>query len=244
MNAMAMINTEHTTNAFDKIAVTKAIEATVVTKEQIRSSVAATNPQVLADIYQNNINMTIWQRKHSSQLNSAVTCFIAENFVKPTRLTVSPEDAFDVLCDTFGDSHAAVTLNKDIALLVGMFCCLFGLKYAGIRLAILDKAMCPRFHVDRIPCRLITTYQGIGTQWLEHVVVDREKLGAGNQGKSDEESGLFHGLHNINKLNAGDVALLKGENWDDTKGFGLVHRSPIVSSGEHRLVLTLDFIDE
>lgn len=230
MSAVAMIDSEQSIDAVDET--------------QSTSAIAASNPQVLSDIYQKKINMAIWQRKHSAELTSAVACFIAENTVKPTRLTVSAEDAFDVLCDTFGDSKAAVILSKDIALLVDMFCCLFDLKYAGLRLAILDKAMCPRFHVDRIPCRLITTYQGIGTEWLEHALVDREKLGAGNQGKSDEKSGLFDDVRSINRLNAGDVALLKGENWDDSKGFGLVHRSPLVLSGENRLVLTLDFIDE
>jgi hypothetical protein len=104
--------------------------------------------------------------------------------------------------------------------------------------------MCPRFHFDRIPCRLVTTYQGIATQWLNHAVVDRSKLGAGNQGKSDEQSGLFNNIEDINRLSEGDVALLKGENWDETQGAGLVHRSPPVSAGERRLLLTLDFIND
>ena len=237
MNAVTLANTKQLTNVLHEQKPFKAINA------KTPSSIAVSNPQVLSEIYQENINMAIWKRTHSNELASAVACFIQENSVKPTRLTVSAEDAFDELCNTFGDSHAAVILSKDIALLVDMFCCLFDLKYVGLRLAILSTAMCPRFHVDRIPCRLITTYQGLGTQWLAHDEVDRTKLGAGNQGKADEESGLFCGLDKMNSLNEGDVALLKGENWDDTKGFGLVHRSPVVPHGEKRLVLTLDFID-
>jgi len=237
MSAIAIANMEQVTDVLN------ALKTSCVIEEKTPSSIIASNPTVLSEIYQKNINMAIWKRTHSNELASAVTCFIAENSVKPTRLTVSAGDAYDELCKAFGDSHAATIVSKDIALLVDMFCCLFDLKNIGLRLAILNAAMCPRFHVDRIPCRLITTYQGLGTQWLAHDVVDRTKLGAGNQGKADEESGLFYGLDKMNSLNEGDVALLKGENWDDTTGFGLVHRSPSVPKGEKRLVLTLDFID-
>ena len=199
--------------------------------------------QVLSKIYQEDINIAIWKRELSPELATAAALFIKENTVKSTRLTVSPDDAFDLLCNALGSDNAAVTLSTDIALLVDMFCCLFDLKYAGLRLTILDKAMCPRFHIDRIPCRLVTTYQGIASEWLENALIDRTKLGAGNEGKSDEESGLFPDVNNINHLNQGDVALLKGENWDESTGFGLVHRSPFVANDERRLLLTLDFID-
>jgi len=37
---------------------------------------------------------------------------------------------------------------------------------AGTRITTLDRAMCPRFHVDRVPVRLIVTWGGPGTQWL------------------------------------------------------------------------------
>jgi hypothetical protein len=102
--------------------------------------------------------------------------------------------------------------------------------------------MCPRFHFDRIPCRLVTTYQGAATQWLNNDVIDRDKLGAGSQGKPDEESGLLNNLSDINQLTRGDVALLNGEHWYKNEGAGLVHRSPPVADGERRLLLTLDFL--
>ena len=125
-----------------------------------------------------------------------------------------------------------------------MFCCLFDIKGVGLRISILERAMCPRFHVDKIPCRLITTYHGVATDWLLHDVIDRGKLGAGNQGKPDEQSGLFNSLSDINRLKKGDVALLKGEGWYNNNGAGLVHRSPPVAEGERRLLLTLDFLSD
>ena len=195
-------------------------------------------------IYRNDTNIAIWKRELSSELTTAVSDFLTHNSKTAAVLSVTPENTAAVLYDTFGKSDALTTVSNDIALLVDMFCCLFDLTHAGLRLTVLDSPMCPRFHVDRIPCRLVTTYQGIATEWLNHDVIDRTKLGAGNQGKTDEESGLFNSLHNINRLNKGDVALLKGENWNDNEGAGLVHRSPNVSFGERRLLLTLDFISD
>jgi hypothetical protein len=207
-----------------------------------RQSIEGSDPNVFTSIYQEDTNIVIWQRDLASELICAVSDFLKQHSITAAVLAVTPQNTHEVLRDTFGESDTISVLSDDIALLVDMFCCLFDLKCAGLRLTVLDRAMCPRFHVDRIPCRLVTTYQGIATQWLNHNVVDRSKLGAGNQGKNDEQSGLFKNKHDINRLSEGDVALLKGENWDESEGTGLVHRSPPVSSGERRLLLTLDFI--
>ncbi|MEL0633677.1 DUF1826 domain-containing protein [Pseudoalteromonas carrageenovora] len=201
---------------------------------------------VLPQIYNQDTNIVIWQRDLEQTLTNTVNTLISANTLKPLELAVSPEDAFDKLVTALKPSDnnrdEINTLCEDITLLVEMFCCLFDLKRAGLRLKILDKPMCPRFHVDKIPCRLVTTYQGVATQWLNHSDVERSKLGAGNLGKPDEESGLFKSLNNINQLQQGDVALLKGEYWDENEGAGLVHRSPPVAENEQRLLLTLDFI--
>lgn len=103
--------------------------------------------------------------------------------------------------------------------------------------------MCPTFHVDKIPCRLVTTFTGSTTQWLDNNVIDRSKLGAGSKGLPDEESGLLQSQNDINQLSVGDVALLKGEGWFKNEGGGLVHRSPNLPHKNRRLLLTLDFID-
>ena len=156
--------------------------------------------------------------------------------------TVTPESVGICISESLHISGAA-EFSLDVAELVDMFCCLFGRKKAGLRLAALDSAMCPRFHVDNVPCRLVTTYHGPSTQWLPHACVNRSKLGAGNQGKPDTESGLYHDPSEIQQLGIGDVALLKGEHWEGNENAGLVHRSPEVLAGERRLLLSLDIVD-
>ena len=211
-----------------------------------RKAAIDNDANVLPQIYNEDTNIVVWQRDLEQVLTNAVKALISTNAIKPLELAVSPDDAFYKLITALkpNDNNRDETdaLCKDIALLVEMFCCLFDLKHAGLRLKILDKPMCPRFHVDKIPCRLVTTYQGVATQWLNHSDVERSKLGTGNLGKPDEESGLFKSLININQLQQGDVALLKGEYWDENEGAGLVHRSPPVAANEQRLLLTLDFI--
>ncbi|ASM50559.1 hypothetical protein PESP_a2615 [Pseudoalteromonas espejiana DSM 9414] len=211
-----------------------------------RKAAIDSDANVLPQIYNEDTNIVVWQRDLENTLTEAVNTLINANALKPLELAISPDDAFDQLIKALKPAeqnyNEAKTLCEDIALLVEMFCCLFDLKRAGLRLKVLDKPMCPRFHVDKIPCRLVTTYQGVATQWLNHSDVERSKLGAGNLGKPDEESGLFKSLNNINQLKQGDVALLKGEYWDENEGAGLVHRSPAVAANEQRLLLTLDFI--
>ncbi|XQF90517.1 DUF1826 domain-containing protein [Pseudoalteromonas espejiana] len=211
-----------------------------------RKAAIDSDANVLPQIYNEDTNIVVWQRDLENTLTEAVNTLINANALKPLELALSPDDAFEQLIKALKPAeqnyNEAKTLCEDIALLVEMFCCLFDLKRAGLRLKVLDKPMCPRFHVDKIPCRLVTTYQGVATQWLNHSDVERSKLGAGNLGKPDEESGLFKSLNNINQLKQGDVALLKGEYWDENEGAGLVHRSPAVAANEQRLLLTLDFI--
>ncbi len=207
-------------------------------------SIQGTTPDVLTNIYQENSNIVTWQRDLSNELIIAINDFLNRHKPRATVLAVTPANTGETLKETFGESNMMAALRDDIALLVDMFCCLFDIKGVGLRISILDRAMCPRFHVDKIPCRLVTTYHGAATDWLHHDVIDREKLGAGNQGKSDEQSGLFQSLSDINQLSQGDVALLKGEYWYKNDGAGLVHRSPPIAEGEHRLLITLDFLSD
>ena len=54
-----------------------------------------------------------------------------------------------------------------------MFADLTAAERLGVRLARLDEPMCPRFHVDHVGVRLLTTYCGVGAEWLPPDQVDR-----------------------------------------------------------------------
>jgi len=212
-----------------------------------RIAVHGESPDVLTDIYRPDVNLSVWQRELSKPLQQAVTALLSKQSVTKTVLSLSPDSALKSIKDAFGpaldDRVCYDALAEDIAEIVDMFCCLFGLKRAGLRLSAPTKAMCPRFHVDRVPCRLITTYYGEATEWLPNETVNRAKLGKGSQGLNDCQSGLLTGSSGIQQLKSGDIALLKGESWEGNENAGLVHRSPAVAANEKRLLLTLDFSD-
>lgn len=207
---------------------------------KFRRAAQSKEAAIFTDIYQEETNIVIWRRELSVTLTDSVNNFIASNRTFEIAKAVTPQSAHSSIAELFGGvSHSE--LSDNIAELVDMYCCLFELKRAGLRLAVLDRAMCPKFHVDRVPCRLVTTYQGEATEWLPHQAVNREKLGARNYGHSNNQSGLFKNKHDIQQLNRGEVALLKGELWEGNENAGLVHRSPAIPAQQRRLLLTLDF---
>lgn len=207
---------------------------------KVRRAAIGNEPEIFTDIYLEKTNMVVWQREISETLKKSVNAFLKSNPAFQSSMTVTPQSVLSSVCKSIGDT-AQLELSENIAELVDMFCCLFELKHVGLRLTALDRAMCPKFHVDKVPCRLITTYQGVATEWLPHQAVNREKLGAGSNGKPDNQSGLHKSQHDIQQLSCGEVALLKGELWEGNENAGLVHRSPLIPEGENRLLLTLDF---
>ena len=209
-------------------------------ESKIRYSIKGKNPVILSDIYQEDINIVVWQRTLDENLKNLVSEFVRTNNSFQMSMVVTPKNVFSCINESLGNP-TLIDLSKNISKLVDMFCLLFEIKCAGLRLAVIDHGMCPKFHVDRVPCRLVTTYHGEATEWLPHNKVHREKLGLGSKGKSDEQSGLYKSLDDVQRLNCGDVALLKGEEWHQNQNAGLVHRSPLIIAEKPRLLMTLDF---
>ena len=205
-----------------------------------RQAVIGEKLDVLADIYHDEVNIAIWQRTLPQSILDATSKVLLKKPNLQISLAVDPADIREVLVNALGMQAESAALATDIARLVDMFCYLFDLKNVGLRLTALSHAMCPRFHVDKVPCRLATTtWKRYGM--ASHDRVDRSKLGPGSSGKPDAESGLYSRNDDIQQLEIGDVALLKGESWIGNEEAGLVHRSPGLRAGTSRLLLTLDF---
>jgi hypothetical protein len=189
------------------------------------------HPSALADIYQPDVTIAVWQRHLSANITHYAEHLMTVSPNWQTRVVQKPQNVAQQLERELPLSENRQVFIDDVVQVVDMFSCLFDLDNVGIRMAVLNKAMCPKFHVDRVPCRLICTYAGAGTEWHspEHV----ERL---ENSRVNPIPGAT-----ANHLNPGDVALLKGESWDGNEGRGLVHRSPAASVNSPRLVLTLDF---
>jgi hypothetical protein len=201
-----------------------------------------TQSSILTEIYQPQYNISIWQRRLPTVMTDAINDML--QIRKPLTLVqrVRPDNTAEYIQDKLVGYTCAGLLSEDVASIADMFCCLFGVEEAGLRLSTLNSAMCPKFHVDQIPCRLVTTYTGTATQWLENNDLDRSKLGRGSIGVADDLSGLFHSDLAVNKMQSDDVGLLKGSGWEGNESMGLVHRSPELMLNEQRLLLTLDLV--
>ena len=191
--------------------------------------VAGDTPAVLADVLHDGINLAIWNRclpLHIEQFARMLTG-VAEPFAQS--LVVQLEDAeaepnLSQLAGTHKDLEGHEGFVADVAWLVKAFAYLLNARRVGVRLRLLDKAMCPRFHVDHVPLRLVTTYSGPGSLW---------------SGKSQLTTISPDEAH---QLASGAVALLKGEKWEGNEGAGIVHCSPALAAGEKRLFLSLDWL--
>tara|TARA_Y100000814_G_scaffold239466_1_gene183788 strand:- start:2436 stop:3131 length:696 start_codon:yes stop_codon:yes gene_type:complete len=197
----------------------------------------------ISNIFNREINISIWKRNLNSNILHASEILLIKNSDLQFSELINKNFSIDFLIDKIGADEKLISFYEDIQYLTKLFCELFDIKDAWLRIDAIDKPMCPRFHADHLKCRLVTTYYGPGTQWLPNNLVNRNKLGHGNNGLADDISGLFSKKSDIENLDVGDIGLLKGEAWVNNEGLGLVHRSPHTDSNYKRLYVTIDFGD-
>jgi hypothetical protein len=200
------------------------------------------NLDVLTRIYDENINLVVYKREISAGIIQYVNKFLKQESSFSFTRIVSINNVKHELMATLPVHEFRDEFISDINNICDMYAVLFDIEKTGLRLSILEHAMCPRFHVDNVVCRLLTTYGGIGTEWLSEDNLDRSKLGRGSKGLSDDKSGIYLDENRINKIKSYDIALLKGESWPNNTGKGAVHRSPVVNKSNPRLLLSLDIV--
>lgn len=182
-------------------------------------------PGVLARIYEKDIQMSVFRRTLNIEVQQYANFLQREQIGFQLTQCVSLHQVESLLAIALPRHGARHHFIQDVSNIVDMFACLFGLETIGLRLHVLNKTMCPRFHVDQVPCRLITTYAGQGTEWLA---------------RNDD---LSPRTDNIHRLLAGEIALLKGKAWMANQDRGAIHRSPALRPQESRVLLTLDWAE-
>ena len=110
-----------------------------------------------------------------------------------------------------------------------------GTPRVGVRLVGLRAPMCPHFHVDHATVRLICTYAGPTSEWLEERDVDRSLLAGRRPGFIDAAIRRDAAVRHCAPL---DIVLFKGTAWPGNAMPAAIHRSP--SHIEPRLLLTID----
>lgn len=183
------------------------------------------NPDVLHAIADDNCNLAIWQRPPVADFSALV-----EGTPKDLRFTCAPAALPALLSQGLtqggygGDAALHAALVADAALLAERYCAAMGLATLELRLEVVHTDSCRKFHADYVTARLITTYVGEGTDWLDEDDAARVAAGAAPE--------------RVGRLDTFDVGLFKGKLATDRPA---IHRSPpIAGTGAVRLLLVLN----
>ena len=105
------------------------------------------------------------------------------------------------------------------------------------RLALINGVRCPKWHEDYVKIRLLKTYYGIGTEW-----VDPDDMGvrAMNHLRSAMDWDLdVKDRRKIKRANVNDVLIISGRVREDSLITPVLHRSPPVIESSRRLLFTV-----
>ncbi len=172
----------------------------------------------LATILDPSVTLAIWERPPAPV--GALAGF------GTIQMTTTVDRAHRELTDAFAQQPAAAwhaDIAADIAALAASFAAIMDLSHVVIRLERVIGDACKRWHADYVSVRLICTYCGSGTQWIERAV----------------QSPDAPPVETPRSLDTGAVGLFKGRILAGEQA--IIHRSPpIAGSGEERLLLVLD----
>lgn len=186
-----------------------------------------------AAIYEEDVELVSVARPPSASLDRLAEHLFARRQVVHAQWEQAPDDkgtAVSMLTTTI-EHEGAQTLSAAVVEAAEMLSELLGCAQLGIRVTTLHGPMCPRFHVDQVPCRLLFTVSGPGTEWIPNQEVDW-----GLFADRSTDTPPLRAAGDIQRLATGSWSLLKGGSWVD--GYdGVVHRSP--HEDQARLLVSL-----
>jgi len=185
----------------------------------------------LAAINEPDMALVIWRRALPSCLQAWLDRLDASCLphlrvlVRPGDLRRAVEPQLDEIGMPPGDMRDL--LVGDVDDLVSAFAGIARSDLVDVRLERVSHDSCWKFHRDFVEARLLTTYRGPGTEWVQPIHAERAM-----RAQKRFKGPLEH-------VRGNDVALFKGN--CAGPGSGIVHRSPpIAGTGCTRLLLALN----
>ena len=127
-------------------------------------------------------------------------------------------------------------LIEDIEQLVSLFSKVANTKKVNLLLSVVNTNMCEIFHTDINELRLLCTYKGKGTLWVDNSNVNWHEM---NCCKTNEA--LIKDQSKIHEAEPFEVLILKGALHEFNNSHAVLHRSPTIEETEqNRLLLRLD----
>lgn len=204
------------------------------------SSVVVTRGSDLEAILRPEVNVCVWRRALAPRLRGWLAQ-LGDGLVHDASCSLStPHPPLDALLPRVPDGAEATAWAADVTALLTRFAGVVGQASVRASLAAVDTDKCRKFHSDYKRIRLVCTYAGPGTEWLDDHDVERAALGR-DEGIDAANGRIVRPGARAHRAGPGDVVLLKGELYRGNAGRGAVHRSPpIEHTRERRIVLTLD----
>jgi hypothetical protein len=190
-------------------------------------------PEKLDIIRERHINLAVLQRSADPTMLPIIRWLAREPFELEYKVDVGDvsRSLHKHIAAPLEFEQSRYRLIADIQRLAVMFA-----EYAtthSIRLIVesVHDVPCPKFHQDNVPLRLICTYAGAGTEWLENSNVNTHADCCGGS--------MVRDASRIRQLKPFEVALMKGKLWPKND-MGIYHRSPKPEADQPRLVVKMD----
>lgn len=184
----------------------------------------ATFPGILKEVLDVDCNLAIWERTPIADAASLLNGAIEDVRFNTELVKLEQRLASNLSSAGYDDGPARSVLIADITELAELYCSIMNLKELSVRIEVVTTDSCRKWHSDYVKARLISTYVGPATQWLDSA--NAEHVRGGEKPRQ------------INQMGTGDVGIFKGKLATDAPA---IHRSPpIVGSGEKRLLLVLN----
>ncbi len=184
----------------------------------------------LASIRDAPVSLAVWERSMPLEALRWLDRTPPETF-PTTRFVCHHIEARQHVTQTFAghapnSGPACLLIKEDIIGQIERFAQVCGSQWVEVRLEAITDNACPKFHADNVSVRLLTTYRGPGTEWLD--------LAFGRDLCSVSE----YPDNAVRQLPRFAVALMKGRRAMSRSGPMVLHRSPpIEGTGQIRFLL-------
>lgn len=179
----------------------------------------------LSSIHNDGISYVILKRELSDSIHRSISFakelnlqFQSDYLSLKHNVETKMRESYDLLKHLFLDTMYCAELYRMVS----------GKQNFRIKLNTVSSVTCPRFHCDFTVLRMLCTYTGQSTQFI-----DRKGRDFGfpvNETLISKEEIISSGT--------GNIMIMKGEKYQNNSGNGLIHRSP--SAGEQRILLVID----
>jgi len=200
------------------------------------------SPRILRSATRRGVNLAIWLRSMSPASRAAFSAAAREDI--DVDLDVDPGVDLGELAARLRSALPAV-VSADVVDLAHRYARVTGSSRLRVKVQSVRGDECRLFHVDHVAWRLITTWAGPGTDWIENGACRREHLGgrllSGRPTADAVNAGIVADWTRVHRADRAAVLLCRGVNACDEHTLPLVHRSPpIADTGLRRLRLVID----